>query len=130
MLTFNNSGLLVPDNRIGSNLKEIESVFVTDIASKKRIELFEKLGTYNNQLKNKCELSEFHQWIDGSFVTKKRNPGDIDLITFINSEKLEQIGNKIDDFKYPNSENKFGVDAYIVESIQIYISTKFLLFSI
>ena len=96
-------------------MKEIELVFVTQISSNKRKKLFDKFVVYNNQLKNKCELLELHQWIDGSFVTKKRNPGDIDLITFISSEKLKRIGKKIEDFKFPNSENKFGVDAYIVE---------------
>ena len=115
MLTFNNSGLLVTDYTISSTLKEIETVFVNEIPSNKRKMLFDKLIIYNNELKSNCELMELHQWIDGSFITKKRNPSDIDFITFISSEKLEQLGNKIDDFKFPNSEKKFVVDAYIVE---------------
>lgn len=115
MLTFNKSGLLVPDNKIYSSLNELELIFVTGILSSNRKELFDKFVAYNTELKNKCGLVELHQWVDGSFVTKKRNPGDIDLITFISSEKLKQIGNKIDDFKFPDSDSKYGVDAYIVE---------------
>lgn len=56
-----------------------------------------------------------HQWINGSFVTKKSNPGDIDIITFLDYKVTQHLGSKLDDFKYPNSENIYGVDAYIVE---------------
>lgn len=65
-------------------------------------------------MKNVCGLTELKQWVDGSFVTKKVNPGGIDLVTFIDSEKLQEIGNIIDRFKLPNSESNYD-DAYIVE---------------
>lgn len=48
-------------------------------------------------------------------MTKKVNPGDIDFISFIDSAIINQLGSKLDDFKYPNSEKKYGVDAYIIE---------------
>jgi len=30
-------------------------------------------------------------WIDGSFATKKPNPGDIDMIFFVNPEQLDNL---------------------------------------
>jgi hypothetical protein len=46
-------------------------------------------------------------------VTKKSSPGDIDLITFLDFEIVKQLGDSINNFKYPNSEIIFGVDAFI-----------------
>lgn len=58
--------------------------------------------------------NELLQWIDGSFVTMKPEPDDIDLVTFIDNAQLEAIGSRIAPFKYPASVELFGVDAYIV----------------
>lgn len=115
MLIFNQTGLLVPDNGIISDLSELRDEFVVNIPSIRRSDIFTKFLKYNEDLKNVCGLTELKQWIDGSFVTKKVNPGDIDLVTFIDSEKLQEIGSIIDRFKFPNSESNYGVDAYIVE---------------
>lgn len=52
-------------------------------------------------------------WIDGSFVTQKENPNDIDFVNLIGddiyTEKLEVITEK---FSSKNAEKYFGVDAY------------------
>ncbi len=31
------------------------------------------------------------QWVDGSFVTDKLDPGDIDIVTFMNLERLNAL---------------------------------------
>jgi hypothetical protein len=49
------------------------------------------------------------------YVSKKNNPGDIDLVTFLDFDVIQKLGSKLDNFKYPNSEIIYGVDAYIVE---------------
>ncbi|WP_125718005.1 DUF6932 family protein [Flavobacterium ustbae] len=82
MLTFNNSGLLVPDNKISSTFEEFKNEFVIKTSSEKRVEIFNAYIKYNEDFKKVCNLQELHQWINGSFVTKKNNPGDIDFITF------------------------------------------------
>lgn len=115
MLIFNNSGLLVPDKKIVSNIDELEYHFVDQISSKKRKKIFENFQKYNEDFKEHCELKVLTQWIDGSFVTRKQNPGDIDLVTFINTKEIQRIGNKIYDFVFPNSEKIYGVDGYVVE---------------
>jgi hypothetical protein len=115
MLIFNCSGLLVPDNKITSSLEELETEFVKNIPTPKRKEIFEAYKNYSGQFKKVCNLQELHQWINGSFVTKKSSPGDIDLITFLDFEIVKKLGDSINNFKYPNSEIIYGVDAYIIE---------------
>lgn len=115
MLTFNHSGLLVPDNKISSTLEELQNEFVIKTSSPKRAEIFKAYVKYNEDFKKVCNLQELHQWINGSFVTKKNNLGDIDFITFIDYELVDKLGSKLDNFKYPNSEIIYGVDAYIIE---------------
>lgn len=115
MLTFNHSGLLVPDNKINSTIQELEKEFVLNLPTVKRKEIFDAYIKYNEDFKKVCDLKLLHQWIDGSYVTQKNNPGDIDLVTFIDFSIIKKLGSKLDDFKYPNSEKIYGVDAYIVE---------------
>ena len=115
MLTFNHSELLVPDHKINCTLQEFECAFVLNVPSLKRKEIFDAYVKYSEDFKKVCNLDELIQWINGSFVTKKVNPGDIDLVTFINYDVIQKLGSKLDDFKFPNSEIIYGVDAYIVE---------------
>lgn len=116
MLTFNNSGLLVPDTRIHSTFTELKQEFVFNIPTQKRAQLFDLYVKYNEDLKRVCNLEALHQWINGSYVTKKQNPGDIDLVTFLDTAIILQLGSKLNDFTYPNSEKIYGVDAYIIEA--------------
>lgn len=54
MLIFNNSGLLVPANKIVSTLAELELEFVTTIPSSTRKEVFENYFKYSEDLKKVC----------------------------------------------------------------------------
>ncbi len=114
MLTFNHSGFLVPDNAIISNLNEFEDEFVSKIASTKRKTLFDLYLKYSSDLKNICDADILQQWINGSYVSKKVNPGDIDLVTFLDYRLVNILGDKLKDFTFPQSEGIYGVDAYIV----------------
>jgi hypothetical protein len=116
MLTFNKSGLLVPDGKIISTLEILQSEFVNKIPSDKRKEIFDSYLKYNDELKKTCGKNHLIQWIDGSFVTKKEKPEDIDIVTFLDTETIKKIGSKLDDFLSPNAEYVYGVDAYIVET--------------
>lgn len=115
MLVFNHSGLLVPDTLISSTKEEFEKEFVFNISTKKRVELYTNFVNYNSKLKSELGLSIIHQWINGSFVSKKSTPGDIDLVTFLDYQIVQKLGEKLNKFKFPFSEEIFGVDAYFVE---------------
>ena len=95
-------------------MEELKEVFVTKIYSEKRLELFENLMKYNTDFKKECGLYKLHQWINGSFISKKKDPRDIDLVTFIPAKDIERIGPLINKFKAPNSSNAYNVDGYIV----------------
>lgn len=57
----------------------------------------------------------FYQWIDGRFVSQKREPKDIDLVTILDFEDYEQHKNTLEkDFASFSGRKKYQVDAYIV----------------
>ena len=57
---------------------------------------------------------QFEQWINGSFVTTKENPNDIDFVTFIDSTIFKQNEAKLEEFWSFALEDE-GLDAYIVK---------------
>jgi hypothetical protein len=57
----------------------------------------------------------FHQWIDGSFVTKKLNPRDIDVVTFVNADVYYNNEREIDFLRAYQRDHKTGVDEYFVK---------------
>ena len=77
---------------------------------------FTKYSHYSSSLKTILNEQPLLQWIDGSFVTKKAAPGDIDLVTFIDNRSINLLGTAIEQFKYPFSMEIYGVDAYLVKT--------------
>lgn len=113
-LTFTESGLLTPATGIETSLEVIEQQFVTafpDSASRKR--LFENFQNYLTGFQNEI-FPWFEMWVDGSFVTMKENPKDIDVVTFLDWEVYERRERKLERFLgyYLEAE---GIDAYIVK---------------
>lgn len=114
MFTFNSKGFLVPNLNIQSSVKELEVEFVTKIGSDRRRLLFENYIRYSNSLKKELEYVPFLQWVDGSFVSKKHEPEDFDVVSFISYQELQADKHRLDEFKYPLSLGNFEIDAYIV----------------
>uniref|UniRef100_UPI00313E80AD DUF6932 family protein n=1 Tax=Dyadobacter sp. OTU695 TaxID=3043860 RepID=UPI00313E80AD len=61
----------------------------------------------------------FHQWIDGSFVTRKLNPRDIDVVTFVdasiyyaNEPDVDILRNILRAYR---RDHKTAVDEYFVK---------------
>lgn len=59
------------------------------------------------------------EWVDGSFTTSKRDPGDVDVATFIEGDLLDQL--QPDDMQRLSGalvglgvKLRFGCDAYLV----------------
>jgi hypothetical protein len=116
MLVFTPRGHLTPNLNIRSSVEDLKLNFVDAFAAGVRHELFEKYTNYSQQLKDLLAQDEMLQWIDGSFVTKTNSPGDIDLVTFLSYEIVEQQEKELEIFRFPFSVNNFGVDAYIVKT--------------
>jgi len=112
-LTFTDAGLLTPAKGIETSLEIIGQHFVQAFPhSETRQRLFENFQNYLNSFQEEI-FPWFGQWVDGSFVTLKENPKDIDVVTFLDWEVVESKKSRLDRFYSFALENK-GLDTYIV----------------
>ncbi|WP_338768928.1 hypothetical protein WAF17_08795 [Bernardetia sp. ABR2-2B] len=119
MLEFDNKGFLIPNDVIPSSLQELEQFFVLEMPTGQRKHHFDSYLNYSKELKKLCKDIELTQWIDGSFVTKKENPNDIDLVTFLDFESTKSIHHLLESFGKGSSKTIYEVDAYIVYTYSI-----------
>ncbi|MBD2752448.1 DUF6932 family protein [Spirosoma validum] len=121
MLIFDENELLTPAEGILVTIDDFYAVFVQPFAtSETRKRLFQEWVEYNRMLRQ--EIGEgFTQWIDGSFVTHKMNPKDIDIVSFIPSHLFRKFEKRLDYYWTDNWERE-GVDAYLVEQLATYHS--------
>jgi hypothetical protein len=113
ILTFNSDGLLNSEEPIIMTLDEIEANFVTTFPnSEKRKWLFSNYLDFVYILQQDV-FPYFTQWINGSFVTQKQEPKDIDIVTFIDFRVYQSKNKILEQFWAFNMENK-GLDNYFV----------------
>lgn len=60
-------------------------------------------------------VDRLEQWINGSFVTTKAEPNDIDLVTFLDAKLVEQHAKKLGAFLNADGKRNYGVDGYVVK---------------
>ncbi len=114
MFTFNEHGLLSPAEGIRTTVSELYDVFVADFpASDTRLSLYNEWRKYNQLLRQEIG-ADFVQWVNGSFVTTKLNPKDIDIVSFIPSRLFRKFEKRLDYYWSDNWERE-GIDAYLVE---------------
>ncbi len=90
-MEFDELGFLSPYKLIETDLETFESVFVSNFKnSDTRKKVFQNYLSYIHDFKNQIS-NNFYQWIDGSFVTSKLNPNDIDIVTFLNLKTTRVI---------------------------------------
>lgn len=114
-LSFDIRGNLHPYGKVETTIEVFETFFVRNFGEqrKAREEIFKEWKRYNNDLKELLD-SPFTQWIDGSFVTNKITPKDIDIVSFINNEDYTKLEKEID-----KQFSKWGV-ANFYEKIDAY----------
>lgn len=113
-MTFNEHGLLVPAEGISTTIDELYNAFVHPFAlSETREHLFGEWIKYNRMLRHEIG-TKYTQWIDGSFVTQKLNPKDIDVVSFIPTYLFRKFEKRLDYYWTDNWERE-GVDAYLVQ---------------
>ena len=106
-MEFDENGYLKPYKIHEIEIDIFEKVFVWN---DDRIKLFDEYLNYIIFLKE-FELGSFFQWIDGSFVSKKVKPNDIDIVTFIDFEKYDEHFKEI-----TKLQKQFkGLDTYFVK---------------
>ncbi len=111
MLQFDEKGHLMPYEIIELTLSEFETSFVDGLDDRThRRGLFQKYLSFLEDLKVSLGVP-FYQWVDGSFVTTKVFPGDIDLVIFLDYDWLVKKMGVILDYKN-HSHEKYKVDAH------------------
>ncbi len=115
MLEFDEKGYLKPAANIPATLETVRTEFVLNFpTSTTRLDLFLNLILFCQKLLHLVQQNEILLWIDGSFVTKKINPADIDVVMFLDDAISQQHKAPLELFKYPRSLELFSVDAYVV----------------
>lgn len=97
------------------SLKFLKQNFVDEFQeSQTRALIYEGLVKFLTNFYNFTKTS-FEIWIDGSFVTKKVNPNDIDIVLIVDAHILHQKGEEIDNlFKSKEAKLAYKVDAYTI----------------
>lgn len=86
---FNENGHL-PEGRHLANLYEIEARFVDVFPrSMTRRDIFNGYRGRREQLHSLTRVA--FEWVDGSFVTSKRDAGDLDVVTFIDGSLIDAM---------------------------------------
>ena len=113
-IEFDRNGCLIPYDIIEMPLQFVKHCFVDSMKEKEhRAEIFNNFIEYNKILSSIIK-TDYVQWINGSFVTKKIKPNDIDLVTFIDYAIVKQYKTELEQMVFPFSFKSFNVDAYIV----------------
>ena len=114
-LEFDERGNLVTGKIYEIDLTEFSSVLTTSLDEySNRLELFNRFVEYLSELTPNIKHG-FYVWVNGSFVSKKPNPEDIDFVVFLDYHDYEVNEKLIDDrFSSKHARKIFGVDAYVV----------------
>lgn len=115
MLQFDENGHLFPYEIQSVTLEEMREVFVDAFPeSETRKRLFDNYLNWIFDFQRDV-FPYFTQWIDGSFVTQKLNPKDIDFVTFLDGRvyEIKEKRKELDRFWSFSNEDK-GLDAYFL----------------
>ena len=111
MLQFDENGNLTPYQSIETTMAEFEKTFVSNFPrSQTRPAIFENYLRYLSDLKALVG-GGFFQFLNGSFVTRKLNPADLDVVTFLDFDWIEAHETELRPFKtagfYPRVDGYF-----------------------
>ena len=112
-LQFDRNGFLTPPTVLETRLDLVEEAFVNKFVwSKTRGQLFENYLQFVFDLQRDV-FPYFEQWLDGSFVTQKLNPKDIDIVTFLDYRVFKSKEEALERYWSFNMEHK-KLDTYFV----------------
>jgi hypothetical protein len=115
-LTFDDNGNLMPYEKIEIDLATLQHYFVDAFPNSiKRKTLFDNYLRYVEHFSKEI-TPNFTQWINGSFVTQKEEPNDIDFVTFIDDDIYHffEEAKVLDNFQSFSNESE-KLDAFILD---------------
>ncbi len=110
----------------GSYIKEVTAVvlgwddfvkvFIDDPKMARRDKIFNEYKRYLEDLTEIIDNCAYKQWVDGSFTTKKTNPTDIDIVTFLPEETYQRFETKLELLTKPKVQVLYNglINAYIL----------------
>ena len=114
-IEFDEKGNLKPYGIIDLSEKEFYRFFVENYSTvSTRHKLYKSFQVYVENLlplvSNGCSI-----WIDGSFISKKENPRDIDLVSIIDYSDYD-LNKSVFETKFDpsNVRKEIGVDGYLI----------------
>jgi len=114
IMQFDEYGHLMPYEPIPTDLDTFEQVFVAAFPnSTTRTPLFTSYCEFTESLR-KLAPNGFVHWINGSFVSRKLNPKDLDVVTLLNYQQLAEAAEQFLELKYRYSRAKIRIDNYFV----------------
>lgn len=111
MLNFDNNGYLLPYQAIEIDLTTLENTFVFN---KHRERLFINYLRWLDSFRSKV-TTKFTQFVNGSFISQKEFPKDMDFVTFFDYQIYEQEERFLDKYWTFSLENE-GLDSYLVKT--------------
>ncbi len=111
-LIFDNNGYLFPYDILPTDWEVFVNTFGYNAC---RAEL---LADYQDFISTLCGILriDHRQWVDGSFVSQREKPGDIDVVVFV---PHTHFGNATDQLKQLKKEWEGRIDCYFVETFPI-----------
>lgn len=114
VLQFNEFGYLTPSGLVSCDLATFELYFLDNFpVSDTRREIFINYMRFIERFSKRITRN-FTQWLNGSFVSLKENPKDLDLVTFVDFSVYEALEKEIEQFWSFNLEAEH-LDSYIVK---------------
>ena len=117
-LNFDIRGNLKPYEKVELDIKNLIEIFVNNFEdSTTRNEIYENYTQYLKDFENEV-TPNFIQWIDGSFISNKENPRDIDFVTIIDFDVYQKNEQIIETKfrRYGAKANYKRIDAYTVKN--------------
>ena len=114
--SFDIRGHLKPYGKNRIEEKELKKHFVDPFnGSSTRKKLYEGFLRYNADLQQLLNNQHYVQWINGSFISTKINPRDIDLVNLIDYKLVSTYETELKRFTTSLGKEEYGVDGYIVK---------------
>ncbi len=115
-LSFDSDGLLMPYTAVTADLESFGRIFVGGFPdSATRGGIFDNYLDWLATFKLTVCQTGFYQWIDGSFVTRKNNPNDLDIVTFVDSRVFIQKKKELQSLRSDELLKLKKLDCYFVE---------------
>ncbi len=115
-LSFDIRGFLKPYGKNNIQAEQLKTEFVDPFEEESsRHQLFSQYLQYQAELIRLLADEKWKQWINGSFISNKTQPKDIDLVNLIAFETVERHEKELGTLLGETAKKNYGMDAYVLK---------------